>query len=111
MRCLYALAFAGALCFSASSANVQDTTVGPTVNPATPSDPVIHHHKAYPKTSYGVSCPGDRVVWVNTNSGCQTALNICSDSNSVHAVRLSGMAGEGFICDACHSRQCRLLVW
>ena len=43
--------------------------------------------------------------------GCDSAWKEGSDSNSVHAVRLSGMAGEGFVCDACHSRQCRLLVW
>jgi hypothetical protein len=43
--------------------------LGSTITPATPSDPVVHHHKAYAKTTYGISCPGDRVVWVNTNSG------------------------------------------
>ena len=40
-----------------------------TSNPPVAGDPVTHHHKAYPKTAYGISCPGDRVVWVNTNSG------------------------------------------
>ena len=52
-----------------TQALAQSADLGQTSNPATPSDPVVHHHKAYPKTRYGISCPGDRVVWVNTNSG------------------------------------------
>ena len=50
-------------------AHAQSVDLGTTSNPATSSDPVVHHHKAYAKTQYGISCPGDRVVWVNTNSG------------------------------------------
>ncbi|MCB8878283.1 hypothetical protein [Acidisoma silvae] len=26
-------------------------------------------HKSYPPVTPDISCPGDRVVWVNTNSG------------------------------------------
>lgn len=26
-------------------------------------------HKTYPAVTPNISCPGDRVVWVNTNSG------------------------------------------
>ena len=40
----------------------------PYLTPAYGADPA-HRHKAYAVTKYGISCPGDRVVWVNTNSG------------------------------------------
>ena len=65
------LAFLGIVAFSltAGVGEAQDAPLGPTSNPATASDPVVHHHKAYTQASYGISCPGDRVVWVNTNSG------------------------------------------
>lgn len=47
----------------------QGAELGPTVNPSATRDPVVHHHKAYARTRFGISCPGDRVVWVNSNSG------------------------------------------
>jgi hypothetical protein len=64
------IALLGSVLALSAPAVAQDAgTLGPTSNPATPTDPVVHYHKAYPKTSYGISCPGDRVVWVNTRSG------------------------------------------
>ncbi len=69
MRLILALFRALPLGVVSLSAYAQNTPLGPTTNPATAGDPIVHHHKAYPKTGYGVSCPGDRVVWVNTNSG------------------------------------------
>ena len=46
-----------ALILSTGCGFAQDAGMGLTSNPATPSDPVIYHHKAYPATKYGVSCP------------------------------------------------------
>jgi hypothetical protein len=69
MRALLFLAALGAAILSGPSVRAQDANLGPTSNPPTASDPVTHHHKAYAKTTYGISCPGDRVVWVNTKSG------------------------------------------
>ncbi len=65
------LAFLGVIVLSLTAGGVraQDAPSEPTSNPAIPSEPVVHRHKTYPQTSYGISCPGDRVVWVNTNSG------------------------------------------
>ena len=40
----------------------------PHVTPAYGTDPE-HRHQAYATASYGISCPRDRVVWVNTRSG------------------------------------------
>lgn len=73
MRALPILVTIAAIWSSVLPADAQtspDTSgFSPTFNPATRSDPVGHHHKAYAKTTYGISCPGDRVVWVNTKSG------------------------------------------
>ena len=71
-RYLFALPANAALLFChVATAQAPDpaNSLGPTVNPPVAGDPVTHHHKAYPKTKYGISCSGDRVVWVNTNSG------------------------------------------
>jgi hypothetical protein len=57
-----------ALMLLASPAFAQSAPPNPYVTPAYGNDPA-HHHKAYAVTKYGISCPGDRVVWVNTNSG------------------------------------------
>jgi hypothetical protein len=32
-------------------------------------EPAWAKHKTYPAVDPGITCPGDRVVWVNTNSG------------------------------------------
>ena len=69
MRRLTLLVTLAAVCAIGVAAYAQDMPMGATSNAAVPSDPVVHHHKAYPQTSYGMSCPGDRLVWVNTNSG------------------------------------------
>lgn len=52
----------------AISASAQSPSANPNETPAFGNDPA-HRHKAYAKTTYGISCPGDRVVWVNTKSG------------------------------------------
>ena len=69
MRALPTMIAALVFCLVGPVLHAQDVGMGSTVNPPAPGDPVVHHHKAYPKTSYGISCPGDRVVWVNSNSG------------------------------------------
>ena len=67
--CVALMLLTGAGTAVAAPVPQSSSELGSTFNPATPGDPVIHHHKAYAKTTYGISCPGDRVVWVNTNSG------------------------------------------
>jgi hypothetical protein len=62
------VAAALALMLMAAPAFAQSATSNSSVTPATPTDRA-HHHKAYAVAKYGISCPGDRVVWVNTNSG------------------------------------------
>lgn len=51
-----------------ASAQTQSPPVSPYVTPSYGTDPA-HRHKAYAVTKYGISCAGDRVVWVDTNSG------------------------------------------
>jgi hypothetical protein len=68
MRALLVLAVLG-LSLGVCPARAQSDGLGGSSNPATAGDPVVHHHKGYPKSAYEISCPGDRVVWVNTNSG------------------------------------------
>ncbi len=73
MRALPILITIATMWLSAVPASAQTSPdasgFGSTFNPATLNDPVAHHHKAYANATYGISCPGDRVVWVNTNSG------------------------------------------
>ena len=60
-----------ALAYVSSAALAQTAApppASPYVTPAYGTEPA-HPHQAYPTTSYGISCPGDRVVWVNTRSG------------------------------------------
>ena len=69
MRTWPIMAAAVAFVFAGAGVRAQDAGLGPTENLAGPGDSIVHHHKAYPKNAYGISCPGDRVVWVNSNSG------------------------------------------
>jgi hypothetical protein len=57
-----------ALMLMAAPAVAQTAPPNPYVAPATPTDRA-HHYKAYAVAKYGISCPGDRVVWVNAKTG------------------------------------------